>query len=334
MKALLVAINDYGIISDLRGCINDVTNIRHVLMRYFGCSADDISMLVDRSVTKARLKQRIAWLFEGATQGDCLLFHFSGHGSYIRDFDGDEAERNLRDQVDELICLYGMDWRDRSTYLIDDEIGSELAKCPDGVSLTVILDCCHSGTGTRGGIQPPPGMGSGASGLGHPGGHSTNVAARYGGFDFGGSGDGGSGGGFDWGNVSSRGVSGETPMGAESVSRFLMPPIDIQARIDERAIMPLHRLLRGNEDFHSNHVLFAGCRDDQTSADALIGGGYNGAFTYYLCKTLREAGGRVSNQGLIEQVRHSLRYNRFAQVPQLECPKDRRGALFFDPSNA
>lgn len=37
-----------------------------------------------------------------------------------------------------------------------------------------------------------------------------------------------------------------------------------------------------------NHVLFSACRDNQTSADAYIGGSYNGAFTYYFCKHLRD----------------------------------------------
>lgn len=32
------------------------------------------------------------------------------------------------------------------------------------------------------------------------------------------------------------------------------------------------------------HILWATCRADQTSADASIDGGWNGAFTYYFCK--------------------------------------------------
>lgn len=35
-KALLVGINEYESISDLRGCLNDVSYIRHVLVSMFG----------------------------------------------------------------------------------------------------------------------------------------------------------------------------------------------------------------------------------------------------------------------------------------------------------
>ena len=37
-----------------------------------------------------------------------------------------------------------------------------------------------------------------------------------------------------------------------------------------------------------NHVLYSGCRDNQTSADANSGGSYNGAFTYYTKRFIKE----------------------------------------------
>ena len=69
-----------------------------------------------------------------------------------------------------------------------------------------------------------------------------------------------------------------------------------------------------------NHVLFAGCRDNQTSADANIGGSYNGAFTYYLCKHTRETQGTIVRSELLRRVRASLKFNGFSQIPQLEAP--------------
>jgi hypothetical protein len=50
----------------------------------------------------------------------------------------------------------------------------------------------------------------------------------------------------------------------------------------------------GRADNPQTHVLFAGCKDNQTSADAYISGAYNGAFTYYFCKTLRDVQGTIS----------------------------------------
>ena len=47
-KALLVGINDYQRINDLSGCINDVTNVRDVLLKYFGFTVPDIRVLVGK----------------------------------------------------------------------------------------------------------------------------------------------------------------------------------------------------------------------------------------------------------------------------------------------
>ncbi len=49
-RAMLVGINHYKIPgSDLQGCVNDVTNVRDILLKYFGFQADDIQMVVDAS---------------------------------------------------------------------------------------------------------------------------------------------------------------------------------------------------------------------------------------------------------------------------------------------
>ena len=50
-----------------------------------------------------------------ATNVRDILFHFSGHGSQIRDRDGDE----LKDHLDEIICPHDMDWD--GTYIVDDD---------------------------------------------------------------------------------------------------------------------------------------------------------------------------------------------------------------------
>jgi hypothetical protein len=82
--------------------------------------------------------------------------------------------------------------------------------------------------------------------------------------------------------------------------------------------MEVTRLLKSNNPL--NHVLFAGCRDNQTSADAYISGSYNGAFTYYFAKHLRDTQGNITKAELIKRVRASLKFNGFAQIPQLEAP--------------
>lgn len=138
-RALLVGINDYASINDLRGCINDVDNVRSLLKSEFGYTNENIRVLTDARATRENISKRLEWLLDGIVPGDRLFLHFSGHGSQIRDRDGDE----LRDHMDEILCLYDMTWD--GGYITDDEIGAWLKKIPVGVTTEVIFDCCHSG---------------------------------------------------------------------------------------------------------------------------------------------------------------------------------------------
>ena len=89
IKALLVGINRYKIPgADLQGCVNDVTNLRDCLLKYFGATLGNIRVLTDARATRAGILDGLAWLTKEAKAGDSLVFHFSGHGSQIRDVDG------------------------------------------------------------------------------------------------------------------------------------------------------------------------------------------------------------------------------------------------------
>ena len=81
-RALLVGVNKYKIAgSDLSGCVNDVTNMRDILLKYFGFKTKDIRLLVDERATKKTIIEGLKWLVNEAKSNDRLLFHFSGHGS-------------------------------------------------------------------------------------------------------------------------------------------------------------------------------------------------------------------------------------------------------------
>jgi len=262
-RALLVGINRYRIPgSDLNGCVNDVTNIRDILLKYFDFEVRDIRLVVDARATKANIIKRLEWLVAKAKTGDRLLFHFSGHGSQIRDRDGDE----LKDHLDEILCPHDMDWD--GTFIVDDELAALFGRLPKGINLEVILDCCHSGTGTR----------------------------------------------------EARGIE-SLPQELSFKPRFLKPPADILARVDDDDL-PVRKLAKGRNPM--THVLFAGCKDNQTSADACIKGYYHGAFTYYFSKHVRETQGAITRGELLKRVRASLRFNGFSQVPQLECTRTER----------
>jgi len=142
-KALLVGINRYpDPANELRGCVNDVLLMRETLARHYGFTdPGNVRTLTDRHATTEAILESLAWLVDGAESGDSLVFHYSGHGSQVPDRNGDE-----RDGLDEILCPYDLEWEHPLT---DDDLAAAVAPIPKGALLTVILDCCHSGTGLR-----------------------------------------------------------------------------------------------------------------------------------------------------------------------------------------
>jgi hypothetical protein len=66
-----------------------------------------------------------------------------------------------------------------------------------------------------------------------------------------------------------------------------------------------------------HHILWTGCKANETSADAYFNGRYNGAFTYYFVKVMRATKNKLSRKDVIAKMR-SLMQGGFAQHPQLE----------------
>jgi len=67
------------------------------------------------------------------------------------------------------------------------------------------------------------------------------------------------------------------------------------------------------------HILWAACRADQTSADANIDGDWHGAFTYYFCKEMKASQNELTRNEILEKVRNDLQEGNYTQIPQLEC---------------
>ena len=150
-KALLVGINAYKD-GALNGCVNDVINMNQIITHYYGFTDNKQKrMLVDESATTKNILDRLNWLVEDAQAGDVLLFHYSGHGSQMVDTDYDLSIEP--DGLDEIICPIDLNWRDK--VVKDDDFANIFSNVPEGVNLTVILDCCHSGQGLRDYHQTP-----------------------------------------------------------------------------------------------------------------------------------------------------------------------------------
>jgi hypothetical protein len=263
-KALLIGVNRYKIPgADLRGCVNDVKNLQAVLTQMYGFASKDIAVLTDFAATTKAMQAAASKLVSDARKGDVLLLHYSGHGSNVPDASGDEADRR-----DEILCPTDLDWKKP---FLDDWLRKTLNRLRAGVSLTVIMDCCHSGSNTR--VFLPP--------------------------------------------------------DAPRIPRYLPSPWDLIAAESGRKLRgrvqgslressPAKRRKKDIVDVAIPELLITGCRDTQTSADAYLGGTYNGALTYSLVETLKDAGGTISYRQLHERTIKRLKQGAFDQVPQLE----------------
>jgi hypothetical protein len=149
--ALLVGINTYKYsdrISTLAGSLNDVEEMRQVLVGKFEFAPENILVLKDAQATHAGIISAIQnHLIAQAQPGDIVVFDYSGHGSQMKDLTG-----KMINGMDETIVPW--DSRDPAGKVFDIS-GAELhplllqlAKKTKNV--TFILDSCHSGTLVRG----------------------------------------------------------------------------------------------------------------------------------------------------------------------------------------
>lgn len=139
-RALLVGINYPGTSSELRGCVNDVIMTEETLRDHYGFN--DIGILLNDQATTANIKNKLQWLIKDAKPGDILFFHYSGHGSQVLDTNDPDFEP---DGLDEILCPIDLDWNTR--VIKDDDLKHVFDSVPDGVLVTAVLDCCHSGGG-------------------------------------------------------------------------------------------------------------------------------------------------------------------------------------------
>jgi hypothetical protein len=106
--------------------------------------------------------------------------------------------------------------------------------------------------------------------------------------------------------------------------RYLPPPSLEEFRVvDGRRSRGVRHGLREKGVVH--HILWAACRSDQTSADAHIGGGWHGAFTYYFCKEVN-AHPNLARKDILKKVRADLVAGGYSQVPQLELEATKRSS--------
>lgn len=136
-RAILIGCNYPGTNAELRGCVNDVFNMKRLLEEYF--SFANFTILIDNDNSYERptgqnIKRALRELVSQTASGDALVMHFSGHGTQVPSDDPNEE-----DMKDEAIVPTDMN------LILDDDLRRIVKELPEGAKFTFISDCCHSG---------------------------------------------------------------------------------------------------------------------------------------------------------------------------------------------
>lgn len=318
-KALFVGINYVGTSGELGGCVNDCYRIIDLLQRHFHYHDENVRLLIDENTRRPEVKtgvqphglpnrqqilDGINWLFQGAQTGDLLYMHYSGHGTGVLDRNGDESDRQ-----DEGICP--LDYRENGE-IIDDELRSLFLKLtPPGVTVRVVMDCCHSGTN----LDLPYSINRLAAAE-----HEQRLSRRL------------------------KLTPKEEPLVVlRSFGSWLW---DFLKSIwtpdddgDDESDSDLYVKHEGNPASpmkELNVIALSGCRDDQTSDDASFGvDGRQGALTWALAQTLESwvlsnPGEQIPMVKMLGMIRRTLEDNGFTQKPELGCSRQFPADQMFD----
>ncbi|KAJ1923656.1 hypothetical protein IWQ60_005742 [Tieghemiomyces parasiticus] len=284
-KAIFIGINYFDTDAALKGCINDVKNISEFLLSRKGFNRADCVFLTDDQSeqkflpTYANIQAGCAWLVKDARPGDSLFLHYSGHGGTQKDTNNDEA-----DGFDETILP--LDYKERGQ-ITDDLLNDWLVKpLPGGARLTCVFDSCHSGTvldlpyvyNCDGTIEVKTTDNR----------KEAAMALLNAGLSF------------------QRGDS----MGAINT---LVQGIKVFAQGNQGS--EADRITKETKGSTADVVMFSGCRDDQTSADANINNQATGAMSHALIEVLSNVD-TITYTRLLFAVRDILKSN-YKQIPQM-----------------
>lgn len=296
-KSLLIGINYFGTSHQLKGCINDVQNVRTYLIQARGFPSDPASMLIltdDQQnplykPTGHNMMEAFRWLVSGNQPGDSVFLHYSGHGGQVRDPDGDRASG-----FDDTICP--LDFESHGQIDSDTLHKALITPLARGVRFTIIFDCCHSGTAVElpyvyrsdenGNVNPVEQVKRGMQ-LAAQAGHLLQ-------------------GGFSMAKV------GEAKMllaGAQSLFKSFKHMGEV-----EPEGLGKESFVEGWEE-GKDVWMFSGCRDDQTSADTSFNGQASGAMSWAFIQTMA----RSPQQSYVQvlQSTRGLLLEKYSQVPQL-----------------
>jgi pimeloyl-ACP methyl ester carboxylesterase len=148
--ALLVGIDAYPRpMSSLGGCVQDILSIEAVLKDRAEASGDELACrrLLNAEATRASVLEGLERHLTQAGPDDVALFYYSGHGSQQPvppEFQHLSPDR----ECETLVCVDSR--TEGQSDLFDKELAVCIAKIAERAGhVLVILDSCHSGSGTR-----------------------------------------------------------------------------------------------------------------------------------------------------------------------------------------
>jgi len=151
-QALIHGLNYIGSSAALEGCINDADNMQRYLTQH--CGYGSFLKMTDRThirPTRANMLRSYDFMLGRLERtGGTLFYHYSGHGSQVYDYSGDERTGDsgtTRDGKDETLCP--LDYR--SGMITDDTLFTKFVKrmaamTNRNVRMIGVTDACHSGS--------------------------------------------------------------------------------------------------------------------------------------------------------------------------------------------
>ncbi|MCM1982627.1 caspase family protein [Lyngbya confervoides] len=148
--ALLVGIDDYiGRVPPLKGCVNDIRRIETYLSDRVDSQAYQLHIhkLLNAQATRQAVIDGFRNHLMQAGSNDIALFYYSGHGS--QEAAPEEFWPMEPDRMNEtLVCWDSREAGGRD--LADKELGYLIEQLSQQhPQVVMIMDCCHSGSGTR-----------------------------------------------------------------------------------------------------------------------------------------------------------------------------------------
>ncbi len=151
--ALVVGIDKYQHLSNLRGAVNDAELLQDTL-RHIQVQLPDERVLLNAQATRDAFIEAWKDMLEQAKPGDTLILTFAGHGGQKPDGNPLDEE----DEKDELLMFHDFHSEKSSKgYIIDDELYG-LFKEANAYNIVFVVDACHSSGMVRNPVQQPLGQ--------------------------------------------------------------------------------------------------------------------------------------------------------------------------------